>query len=69
MTGALSTDYLTGRPYGGVGFIWRKTFGNRVSFLGSNSAKRCIAIKVNISDSLAVVIVNAFQLVLSMLLS
>jgi len=50
MTGALSTGYLTGRPYGGVGLIWHKSLGNRVSILGSDSTKRCIVIKVNISD-------------------
>jgi len=33
----------------------------KVSFQGSDSTKRCIAIKVNISDSLAVVIVNALN--------
>jgi len=60
MTGALSTGYLTGRPYGGVGLTWHKSLGNRVSILGSDSSKRCIAIKVNISDSLAVVIVNVY---------
>jgi len=62
MTGAPSTDYLTARPYGGVGFIWHKSLGNRMSFLGSGSIKRCIAIKVNISDSLVVVTVNVYLL-------
>ena len=60
MTDTLSAGYLTGRPYGGVGIIWHKNLGNRVSLLGSDSTKRCIAIKIKISDSLEVVIVNVY---------
>jgi len=44
MTGALYTGYLTGRPYGGVGFIWHKSLGNKVSILGSDRTKRCIVL-------------------------
>jgi len=51
MTGALSTGYLTGRPHGGVGFIWHKSLGNRVPIIGSDSTKQCIATKLNIPDS------------------
>jgi len=38
-TGALSTGYLTGRPYGGAGFIWHKSIDNMVWILGSDSTK------------------------------
>ena len=48
MDKAVSRGILTGRPFGGVGFLWHKYFDSNFQVLSNDPAGRCLVIKLNV---------------------
>ena len=49
MDNAVSYGILNGRPFGGVGFLWYKSFDRNIQVLSNDPAGRCLVIKLNIN--------------------
>ena len=47
---AVSLGILKGRPFGGVGFLWRKCFDSNIQVLSNDPADGCLVIKLNINS-------------------
>ena len=53
-------NILRGRPFGGVGFLWRKELSNSIKILQSDVTGRCTAIAVDIGEGRRIVIINVY---------
>jgi exonuclease III len=51
MSGRLEKETYIGRPYGGVGLLWRKSLHTQVRILRDDSECRCLAIALEINPS------------------
>jgi len=51
---------IRGRPFGGVGFLWRKDLTNRIKILQSGVAGRCLAVSVDADDGRQIVLINVY---------
>ena len=48
MTEKLHKGVYRGRPYGGVGFLWRKSLCNRIHFGTKAASGRCLSIELEL---------------------
>jgi len=46
MSERLRTEVYYGRPYGGVGFLWRKTLSNSIKIGSKAASGRCMSVAV-----------------------
>ena len=60
MTKRLSKEIYLGRPYGGVAFLFRRHFANKISVVASDDNGRCLVISLKINDTLTVKLVNVY---------
>ena len=63
MTSAVSHGIIRGRPFGGVGFLWRKSVNCFVQFIDADPSGRCIVIKLNCGPK-SILLFNIYFLVL-----
>jgi exonuclease III len=47
MNKKLGETIYTGRPFGGVGFLWRKSIASQIHVIGGDDDGRCLAISLN----------------------
>lgn len=50
MNARLSKEVYRGRPYGGVGFLWRKTLSNRINVGAKAESGRCLSIALELDS-------------------
>ena len=48
MSGALTRGALTGRPFGGVAFLWHSSLSNCIEVVNNDIEGRCCVIKLNL---------------------
>jgi len=60
MCNKLKTQIYCGRPYGGVGFLWRRSLASCVHIIGDGGEGRCLAISVNLPGLPPVKLVNVY---------
>ena len=60
MNEATEEKIIRGRPFGGVGFLWRKELTNRIKILQSGVAGRCLAVSVDVDDGRQIVLINVY---------
>lgn len=60
MSRRLQSEVYYGRPYGGVGFLWRKTLGNRIKTSNKAESGRCLAIELQLDSSVKVNLITAY---------
>ena len=60
MKDKLSSGIYRGRPFGGVGFIWRKSLADRISVLSSDADGRCLIIGLRLDNDTCVKMVNVY---------
>lgn len=60
MSNRLGTEIYRGRPYGGVGFLWRKCLANHISIIGNDKDCRCLAVSWNTGNNNAVKIISVY---------
>lgn len=51
MNKAVSNGILVGRPFGGTGFLWHKSFDSMVQYVAHDDDGRCLAIKLHFNNS------------------
>jgi hypothetical protein len=47
MHNKLSSEIYSGRPFGGVAFLWRRSLSNYINVIDSDDCGRCLAIMLN----------------------
>ena len=60
MNEATEEKIIRGRPFGGVGFLWRKDLANRIKILHSGVAGRCLAMSIDADDGRQLVLINVY---------
>ena len=60
MSKRLGSGIYRGRPFGGVGFLWRKQFNNRIKIIRSDGSGRCLAKSFNLNNNTLINIVSVF---------
>jgi len=60
MDSATEDRIIKGRPYGGVGFLWRKGLTNKIKILQSGVAGRCLAILVDADKGRQLLLINVY---------
>jgi len=60
MSDRLRTAVYYGRPYGGVGFLWRKTISNKVKICAKAASGRCLCITVSLDSGTEVNLTNVY---------
>jgi len=60
MTHRLSSCIYNGRPYGGVGFLWRKSLSGSVRILNGADNGRCLCAAVNLNGWETIKIINVY---------
>lgn len=60
MQNKLKSGIYTGRPFGGVGFLWRRALAKNVSILDSSDDGRCLVITLSLDDNSIIKIVNVY---------
>ena len=59
MHNKLSSAIYTGRPFGGVAFLWRRSLSNYISIIDSDGCGRCLALSFK-CDNVIVKLVNVY---------
>jgi len=59
MTEKTCSGLVSGRPFGGVAFVWNRDYSKYVKALGSNASGRCCAITVTLGTR-SVIIINVY---------
>jgi len=60
MSDRLSSEIYRGRPFGGVGFLFRKNLASRVSILANDDSGRCSVLCLKISECLTIKLINVY---------
>ena len=60
MKNKLSSGVYRGRPFGGVGFIWRKSLADRITVLSSDKGGRCLIIGLKLDTDTCMKLVNVY---------
>lgn len=59
MNNAVSAGVLSGRPFGGVGFLWNKRLNNQMSFIKGDPEGRCLVYKLNVRNR-SILLINVY---------
>ena len=60
MTKKLSTGIYRGRPFGGVGFLWRKSLADQIAVDSCSDDSRCLIIKLKMLSNVYLKIINVY---------
>ena len=60
VSGMTSTEILHGRPYGGVGIIWKKSIAHMVKPVKCNSNRVC-CVKLMLPDNFNILLINCYM--------
>ena len=60
MNSRLSTEIYRGRPFGGVGFLWRKAVSNNVQITSRSVSGRSLCISLECSNHHIINVVNVY---------
>ena len=60
MCNRLSSEIYMGRPFGGVGFLFRKHLAGKLDVVDSSDDGRCLIVSLKLSNTLCINIVNAY---------
>jgi len=60
MSSRLSSEVYRGRPYGGVGFLWRKTFSGRIHIDHKSISGRCLSILLQLDSVRSISIIDVY---------
>ena len=60
MNNKLKSQIYCGRPYGGVGFLWRRSLASCVRIIGDVGEGRCLAMSFNLPGALTVKRINVY---------
>ena len=60
MTNHLQSGIYRGRPYGGVGFLWRKTFASRICMGHKTDSGRCLSLSLNLDCGKVIDIISVY---------
>jgi hypothetical protein len=51
MTAAISDGFVSGRPFGGVGFLWHKSLNRYMEFVKNDAEGRCSVFKLRLQSN------------------
>ena len=59
MNKAAASNILAGRPFGGVGFLWHKSFNSMIQYIAHDADGRCIIIKL-VYNNCSFMLINVY---------
>jgi len=60
MTNHLQSVIYRGQPYGGVAFLWRKTFASRIHVGRKADSGRCLSLSLNLDCGKVIDIISVY---------